>query len=282
MSRQRKQWIALAVVLTANFLGLTFHVRTGTHHSVVRDGLVTALAGGQSVLTGAARGVWSLGGALADTRAVRNERDELARRVARLQWELTVERGRLARARGFTEWDSAAFAVGEPVPAEVIGVAATPIDRSFTVNRGRLHGIRANAPVMSARGLVGRLVAVAPTASQVELLLAPTAGAAALTEESRVRGIVRAARFSGSDEPEPLRLDYVSVGQNVVVGEAVITSGLDGMYPKGLPVGRVARVRRGAGMLLDIAVAPAADFDGLERVFLLEPVPGTIPAEGRN
>ena len=282
MSRQRKQWVALAIVLTANFLGLTFHVRTGTHNSVVRDGLVTALAGGQSVLTGAARGVWSLGDALADARGVRNERDELARRVARLQWELTVERGRLARARGFTEWDRAAFAVGEPVPAEVIGVAATPIDRSFTVNRGRLHGIRANAPVMSARGLVGRLVAVAPTASQVELLLAPTAGAAVLTEESRVRGIVRAARVSGSGEPGRLRLDYVSVGQNVVVGESVITSGLDGMYPKGLPVGRVVRVRRGPGMLLDVAVAPAADFEALERVFLLEPTPGTTPAEGRN
>lgn len=277
MSSPRKQLIALAIVLTANFLGLTFHVRTGTNESVVRDGLVAALAGGQSALTGAARGVWSLGDAMGDARAVRNERDVLARRVARLEWELTVERGRLARARGFTEWDAAAFAVGEPVPAEVVGVAATPLDRSLTVNRGRLHGIRPNAPVMSAGGLVGRLAAVAATASQVELLLAPTAGAAALTAESRVRGIVRAARFSGTDEPEILRLDYVSVGQNVVVGESVITSGLDGMYPKGLPIGRVVRVRRGSGMLLDIAVAPDADFDSLERVFLLDPVPGTAP-----
>lgn len=274
--RQRRHLAALALVLTANFLGLTFHVRTGSHNSAVRDGLMTVLAGGQDAVTGAARGVWSLGGAVSDARRVRDERDEFARRVARLEWELTVERGMRARARGFTRFDAEAFGVGEPVAAEVIGFAASPLDRSITVNRGRLHGVRADSPVMSDSGLLGRLVAAAPNAGQVELLLAPTAAAAALTAESRVRGIVRAARFS-EDEGDTLRLDYVPVGQNVVVGEEVISSGLDGMYPKGLPIGRVARVRRGAGMLLDIVVEPAADFDSLERVFLLDPVEAPFP-----
>lgn len=274
--RQRRHLAALALVLTANFLGLTFHVRTGSHNSVVRDGLMTVLAGGQDAVTGAARGVWSLGGAVSDARGVRDERDQLARRVARLEWELTVERGMRARARGFTEFDAESFGVGEPVPAEVIGFAASPLDRSITVNRGRIHGVRADSPVMSASGLLGRLVAAAPNAGQVELLLAPTAAAAALTAESRVPGIVRAARFS-EDEGDALRLDYVPVGQNVVVGEEVISSGLDGMYPKGLPIGRVVRVRRGAGMLLDILVEPAADFDSLERVFLLDPVEAPFP-----
>lgn len=270
MASRKFQNASLAIVLSLNFLGLTFQVRSGLGIPV-RDGLVAAFSGGQNVLTGLGRAGWSWVRTVREAGRMRSDRDALAERVARLEWELTVHRGLLERARGFTAFDAEAFALGEPVPAEIIGASASPLDRTVTVNRGARHGIARDAAVMAADGLVGRVVAVGPTASQVELLPASTAAVAALTSASRTRGIVRAGR---QDRDEVLlQLDYVPVGQRVEVGEQVISSGLDGIFPKGLPVGRVVRVVRGTGMLLAIGVEPAVDFDTLERVFLVPPLP---------
>ena len=276
MFRSRLDGVLLAAVLAANFLGLTFQVRTGIGIPL-RDALVGAFAGGQDLLGGAARSAFSFVGAARDAGRVRADREALAERVARLEWELTIHRGLLERARGFTVLDKAVFAVDEPVPAEIIGAGASLLDRTVTVNRGARHGIARNAVVMAATGLVGRVVSVGPTASQVELLTGSTAAVAALGAESRVRGIVRGGEEREEGETR-LRFDYVPVGRTVAVGELVISSGLDGIFPKGLVVGRVIRVLRGTGMLLNIGVAPAVDFDSVERVFLLAPAPPAVTA----
>ena len=188
---------SLAAVLAANFLGLTFQVRTGIGIPL-RDALVGAFAGGQDLLGGAARSAFSFVGAARDAGRVRADREALAERVARLEWELTIHRGLLERARGFTVLDKAVFAVDEPVPAEIIGAGASLLDRTVTVNRGARHGIARNAVVMAATGLVGRVVSVGPdrqpggTADRVHRgrrrLSAPRAG---------VRGIVRGGGGTG-------------------------------------------------------------------------------------
>ena len=256
----------MAIVLAANFLGLTFQVRTGVNFPV-RDGLVAAFGGGQNLLANSTRVFSSWVDTVRDAQGTREARDQLRDRVARLEWELTVQRGMLERARGFTSLDAAAMDLGEPVAAEIIGISASPLDRAVTVNRGTRHGIERDAPVMAATGLVGRVVTVGPTISHIELLSSSTAAVAAITGVSRTRGVVRAA--ANGDQDGRLRLDFVPVGQRVGVGEDVISSGLDGLFPKGLLVGRVSRVHEGAGLLLEIAVEPAVDFDSLERVFVL-------------
>lgn len=256
----------MAIVLGANFLGLTFQVRTGVSFPF-RDGLVAAFGGGQSLLANSASVVTSWVETARDAHRMGEARDELRDRVARLEWELTVQRGMLERARGFTALDAVAMDLGEPVPAEVIGISASPLDRAVTLNRGSRHGVERDATVMAATGLVGRVVTVGPTISHVEVLSSSTAAVAAITAVSRTQGVVRAAA-SGSRESS-FRLQFVPVGQRVGVGEDVISSGLDGLFPKGLRVGRVSRVHQGAGMLLEIAVAPAVDFARLERVFVL-------------
>ena len=266
MSRKRGHGLILGIVLAANFLGLTFQVRSGISFPI-RDGLAAVFGGGQSLVVSSTKAVSSWAATVRDAHGMRIARDELQERVARLEWELTVQRGMLERARGFTSLDAEAMGLGEPVSGEIVGVSASPLDRTVTVNRGSRDGIERDAPVMAASGLVGRVVAVGPGISQVELLSSSTAAVAVITSSSRTRGVVRAAAGEGRSG---YRLDFVPVGQQVGVGEEVISSGLDGLYPKGLLVGRVSRVHEGAGLLLEIAIEPAVDFDTLERVFVLE------------
>ncbi len=267
MSRKRGHGLILGIVLAANFLGLTFQVRSGISFPI-RDGLAAVFGGGQSLVVSSTKAVSSWAATVRDAHGMRIARDELQERVARLEWELTVQRGMLERARGFTSLDAEAMGLGEPVSGEIVGVSASPLDRTVTVNRGSRDGIERDAPVMAASGLVGRVVAVGPGISQVELLSSSTAAVAVITSSSRTRGVVRAA--AGDEGTSGYRLDFVPVGQQVGVGEEVISSGLDGLYPKGLLVGRVSRVHEGAGLLLEIAIEPAVDFDTLERVFVLE------------
>lgn len=253
-------------MLAANFLGLTFQVRSGIGVPI-RDALGAVFGGGQSLLLGSTRAVSSWVETVGDAHEMRLTRDALRDRVARLEWELTVQRGMLERARGFTSLDAAAMDLGEPVSGEIVGVSASPLDRTVTVNRGTRHGIERDAPVMAASGLVGRIVAVGPGVSQIELLSASTAAVAVITASGRTRGVVRAA--AREDGGNGYRLHFVPVGQRIEIGEEVISSGLDQLYPKGLLVGRVSAVHEGAGLLLAIAVEPAVDFDTLERVFVL-------------
>ena len=267
MPRKRGHSLILGIVLAANFLGLTFQVRTEIGFPV-RDGLAAVFGGGQSLVVNSTRAVSSWAETVREAHEMRISRDELRERVALLEWELTVQRGMLERARGFTSLDSEVMGLGEPVSGEIVGVSASPLDRTVTVNRGRRHGLERDAPVMAASGLVGRVVALGPGISQVELLSSSTAAVAVITSSSRARGVVRGA--AGDEGTSSYRLQFVPVGQQVAVGEEVISSGLDGLYPKGLLVGRVSRVREGAGLLLEIAIEPAVDFDTLERVFVLE------------
>ncbi len=268
MPGKRGHGVILGIVLAANFLGLTFQVRSGIGVPI-REGLAAVFGGGQSLVVDSARAVSSWAATVREAQEMRLARDLLQDRVARLEWELTVQRGMLERARGFTSLDAEAMGLGEPVSAEVVGVSASPLDRTVTVNRGSRHGVERDSPVMAATGLIGRVVTVGPAISQVELLSASTAAVAAITSSSRTRGVVRAA--DGDDATDGYRLHFVPVGQPVGVGEDVISSGLDGMFPKGLLVGRVSRVDQGAGLLLEIAVEPAVNFDALERLFILEP-----------
>ena len=262
MPRRRNHGAILGVVLAANFLGLTFQVRTGINVPV-RDGFAAVFGGGQTLVAASARVVSSWARTVREAHEMRAARDELAKRVARLEWELTVQRGMLQRVRGFTTLDAEALDLGEPLAGEVVGISASPLDRTLTVNRGGRHGVERDAPVMAAAGLVGRVVTVGPTTSQVDVLSSSTAAVAVITSSSRSRGVVRTAAGGG------YRMHFVPVGQPVAVGEEVISSGLDDLFPKGLLVGRVSRVHEGDGLLLEIAVEPAVDFNVLERVFVL-------------
>jgi rod shape-determining protein MreC len=148
------------------------------------------------------------------------------------------------------------------VAAEVI--AASPEDGSTTVviDRGQDAGIKADLPVITPQGVVGKVAAVYAHTAQVLLITDPTCGVGCILEQSRIQGILKGARQDGCE------LHYVMDDEKVPYGEAVVTSGLDQIYPKGLLVGYVVRAEEG-NIYQRIAVKPAASLDRLENVLIL-------------
>jgi rod shape-determining protein MreC len=119
-------------------------------------------------------------------------------------------------------------------------------------------------PVVGPAGLLGQTVAVTAHSAQVRLITDPSSGVAAMLQSSRDEGIVK-----GSIEGK-LTLDFVSVDTTVRAGDVVITSGIGGVYPKGLIVGEVTNVHKSpADLYQTIALDPAGSIAGLEEVLVL-------------
>ncbi len=160
--------------------------------------------------------------------------------------------------------------------AEIIGAGSTPDFRTVTIDKGSRQGLAIDMAVIAPAGVVGRVVMPGPRASKVQLLIDRNAAAGALVERSRAQGVV-----VGSGEAR-LRMDYVSTVADVVVGDTVVTSGIDGIYPKGFVIGRVDSVDKTGGAW-QIGIVPAVDFSSLEEVLVVLSPPSTNdpPAQER-
>ena len=148
------------------------------------------------------------------------------------------------------------------VAAEVI--AASPQDGSTTIviDRGQDAGLEADMPVITPEGVVGKIASAYAHTAQILLITDPTCGVGCLLEKSRTQGILKG---SGRDLCE---LHYVMDDQKVLAGEAIITSGMDQVYPKGLLVGHVVQSEEG-NIYRRITVKPAAALNRLENVLVL-------------
>ena len=131
------------------------------------------------------------------------------------------------------------------------------------VDRGSKHGVRANAPVISGNGIVGRIILVTELYSQVQLITNPDAAIGAMLGESRTPGIL-----TGTGD-EMLAMNYISNILPVKTGEVVLSSGLDGIFPKGVVIGEVVVSERGNDIFREIKVKPAIDLVRLEEVVIL-------------
>jgi len=161
------------------------------------------------------------------------------------------------------------LSINELSPIETIGarvVARTPdfLSNLLYINRGQGDGIVVNSPVMSGLGIVGRVVLVSNQNSQVQLITNPDASVGAMLERTRLPGVLRGSGNS------LLEMNYISATEQVETGDMVVTSGLDGVYPKGLPVGRVVVSNKGNSLFLMIKVEPSADLIHLEEVSVMK------------
>ena len=221
---------------------------------------------GVSSVVGGVRASW---GDYVALQAVRDENDRLRQEVSRMQIALQQERALAQQSRTLEqllELRSQAKLV--TVAAGVIAGSASPDFRTLTIDKGTADGLGHDMAVIAPAGVVGRVITPGARAAKVQLLVDRNAAAGALIERSRSQGVVEG---TGGE----LRLNYVSGTADVAVGDVVVTSGIDGIYPKGFVIGQIESVERGSGAFGAIVIRPAVDFSSLEGVLvvLTQPAP---------
>ena len=141
-----------------------------------------------------------------------------------------------------------------------------PLSTSLTIDRGSRDGVTRGMAVVAPQGVVGRVVEVSHTVSRVALLTDHNSGIDAIVDRTRARGVVQ----GGSDGD--CYMNYLNRDADVKVGDHVLTSGLDGVFPKGMTIGEVVEVgRKHRGLLQSATVTPSAALDQVEEVMLVAP-----------
>lgn len=151
------------------------------------------------------------------------------------------------------------------VAATVVGEDATSWFRTLVINRGSSSGIREGMAVISADGVAGQTTKVSPTTARVLLLTDHASGISATIQRSRARGVVK-----GKGEMV-CTLEFTTREEDVKVGDTVITSGIGGIFTKGLPIGEVTMVKRGEyGIFQTVSIRPAVNIPHLEEVLVVQ------------
>lgn len=277
--RQRTGFLFVAVML-AHVLLISAQVnsRSGVPLlEAVTFGVFSEVQRAAAAVIGAVQRAWSgyvsLRGAHAENEALRRQLDDLEVR-------LQEERAAATRTRQLEVLLGLQHQLQlSTAAASVIATGASPEFRTVTIDKGLNAGLKPDMAVIAPAGVVGRIVTPSARAAKVQLLIDRNAGAGALVErsESRAQGVI-----VGSGE-ELLRMEYVSSIADVRVGDTIVTSGIDRIYPKGFVIGRVERVDKGNGIYKVIRVRPAVNFSQLEEVLVITAPPAEMPpAEGAS
>lgn len=159
--------------------------------------------------------------------------------------------------------------------AQVLYDAADPYVHRVVIDRGLVHGVRAGSPVVDDSGLLGQVTRVHATLAEVTLVIDAAQATPIVNTRTGVRGVV----FGEPDlHGGQLELRYMSVDADVQASDLLVTSGVDGVYPAGLPVARVSHVeRRPAAAFARIFCEPQARVDGASQVLVLEPLAQQLP-----
>lgn len=194
-----------------------------------------------------------------DNRKMRERLEQLEQHAVRMS-ELQYSNRRLEELLRFRS-----RLHGAVYGARVIGRGPLPWSRTFTIDRGERDGVRRDMAVITAQGVVGKVVEVARSSSRVLLLTDHNSGIDAIVQRSRAHGIVQGAMDEGC------HMKYVQRGEDIAVGDRIVTSGLDGVFPKGVLVGTVTDVsRRQRGLLQVAVIQPGAALEQVEEVLLVE------------
>jgi rod shape-determining protein MreC len=204
--------------------------------------------------------------------------EQAARAALALQAERAARAGELAaenqRLRALLELRPA-LAVPS-TPAEILYEAADPYSRKVVIDRGSTQGVQRGAPVVNEAGVLGQVTRVHPLTSEVTLLTDRDAAIPVLNTRTQQRSAAFGGAGGGANPGMELR--FMAGNADVQPGDLLMTSGLDGVYPAGLPVARVVAVERRADSgFARIALAPAAPPDGVRHVLVLEPTSAQLP-----
>lgn len=265
--RQRTGYLFLAVTL-GHVILISAQVQSKSGVRVLDAFTLGAFARVQQGTASVIQGVRSAWGNYVSLRGVRAENEQLRSQVAELEVRLQEQRALAARTTKLQELLNLRASVAAPtLAAEVIAGNPNPGMMTVTIDRGSADGVQENMAVIAPTGIVGRVVgSPAAHAARVQLIIDRNAAAGAISERSRAGGMV----VGRSDaDGAPLRMELVSNLADLKVGDLIVTSGVDGIYPKGFAIGRVESVERGTGLYLTVTVRPTVDFRSLEEVLVV-------------
>jgi rod shape-determining protein MreC len=261
--RSRTRYLFLGIIL-GHILLISAQVNSRSGVPVLESVTFGVFSAVQRVVFGGTSSVARVWNGYIGLRHVKSENDGLKQQLSAAQIALQEQRALADRARGLEQLlDLRDRSSLRTTAAEIVGAAATPDFRTVTIDKGSTAGLRTDMAVIAPPGVVGRVVLPGSYASKVQLLIDRNAAAGALIERSRAQGIVIGA---GDGR---LLLEYMSEVFDVVVGDDVVTSGIDGIYPKGFAIGKVDGVEKSGSAYKRISVRPAVDFDTLEEVLVI-------------
>lgn len=271
--RRNRILVTSATLLVASLLLISISARAQPYRDPFGVLLLDALAPFQVVFSWFGRGAGQVWSGYVDLVDAREEAGQLRGQVAALEGqlarlaELERENQRLAALLEFR-----ARVEGTAYGARVIARDPGPLSTTLTIDRGARDTVTRGMAVLAPDGVVGRVVEVSHTASRVALLTDHNSGVDALIERTRARGVVQ----GGADGT--CAMNYLHRDADVQIGDRVLTSGLDGVFPKGIVIGTVVELRRRhRGLLQSAVVQPSAALDRLEEVVLVTPVASQLP-----
>ncbi len=283
VSRHKNLWV-LAAVLFVQIVALGVQVKRPSEAgpvSLIKIWTVRAITPVQKGLVHTTDWLHDTWHSYFAVRSLRTENERLENENMRLRMEqirLTQDASQAQRLQALLKFKEQY--ISETVAAQVIGTSGSESSRILFIDKGDNDGLKPDMAVVTPMGVVGKVIKTFPSTAQVLEINDPTSGVGALLEKSRLQGILKGT--PGGDS----MLHYIMGDEKVEVGEMVLTSGGDRIFPKGLPVGRVLSVDPGTDMFLNIRVKPAARLDRVEEVLVITKVsdrqPDLLPENPRR
>ena len=275
ITRYRNVTLLVALVF-AQLLGLAVQVKRSNENQSTRlirlwtVSAITPIEKGIAWVQGGTGNLWRnyvyLRGVRQENRDLKYEIEHLRLEQVRLQQD-AAQAHRLQALLDFKE-----KYVAKTVAAQVIGSSGSEQSRSIFIDKGETAGIAKDMAVITADGVIGKVLRAYRSTSQVLLINDQSSGVGAILDNTRLQGVLR-----GTAGGEVI-LEKVMADNQVQPGEKVLTSGGDQIFPKGMPVGFVTKVSPGAELFLNIRVRPAANLSKLEEVLVITQKEDRAPA----
>ncbi len=276
MSRYRNVTILVAI-LFVQVLGLAVQVkrRAGADEStrIIRLWTVSAVTPLEKAIVWCQNGLGSVWNNYIYLRGVRQENRDLKFEIEQLRLEQVrladdaQQARRLQALLGFKEQY-----IAKTVAAQVIGSSGSEQSRSIYIDKGTSAGVEKDMAVITADGLVGKVLRAFGSSAQVLLINDQSSGVGVILDKSRLQGVIK-----GTATGEVI-LEKVMTDEQVGLGERIVTSGGDQIFPKGITVGTVMKVSPGADLFLNIRVRPSANLSRLEEVLVITKKEDRAPA----
>jgi rod shape-determining protein MreC len=262
--------IVLVGVLFAQVLGLAVQVKRTTDiesSRLIRVWAVGAVSPLEKALVWAQTSTGNLWHNYFYLRGVRAENRELKQRIEQMridQVRMSQDADQARRLQALLAFKEQF--ISQTRAAQVIGSTGSEQSRAIYLDKGEKDGIKPDMAVITADGIVGKVLHVYRSTSLVLLISDQTSGVGAILDKSRLQGILR-----GMPSGE-IALERIMTDEQVPAGELVLTSGGDRIFPKGLPIGKVTKVSTGSDLFLNVRVKPAANLSKLEEVLVVTKV----------